>query len=57
MLVFTAIAQIIFTLLAIHFASTGDVALTVLLAAMVICEEISAQHQQDRKAREEAPHD
>lgn len=56
MLVATAILQTIFLLMAIAASLGGNIEQTVLFCALMICEEISAQHQQDRKARMEAPH-
>lgn len=43
------ILQIAFLVLAIKASVDGDTARTILLCALMICEEISAQHMMDRK--------
>ena len=45
----TVILQIIYTVSAVVSAARGNTALTVVFCAMMVCEEISAQHQLDRK--------
>lgn len=54
MFIATGILQIIFTLLAVKASVDGNVSQTLLFSALMICEEISGQHQWDRKKREAA---
>lgn len=49
MLFMTAFLQIVFTILAIGASMDGNIAQTVLFCTLMICEEISGQHQQNRK--------
>lgn len=49
MFIATEILQVIFLLLTIKASADGNVAQTLLFSTLMICEEISAQHQQDRK--------
>ena len=49
MFIGTAILQIVFLVLAIHGSENGNVAQTMLFCSLMICEEISGQHQQDRR--------